>query len=140
MSQVNIAQGGDGGMGLPGKDGGTGPFMHDAINYNVPVATVAQCIMNTGRAMVIDSIVGRTFVAGTGGAATFQIWKAPSGTAPISGTVLHSGTFNMVGTIHTDQVLTLTTTQVAAGEAIWAVPTGTATSAVGSISVNCRPA
>ena len=114
--------------------------MHDCVNYNVPVATTAACIMNTGRAMVIDSIIGRPFVAGTGGAATAAVWKAPSGTAPISGTALHSGTFNLVGTIHTDQPLTLTTTTVAAGEAIWVVFTGTATSAIGHISVNCRPA
>jgi len=140
MSQVNISQGADGGIGLVGKDGGTGQFMHDAVNYNVPVASVAQCIMTKGLAMVIDSIIGRPFVAGTGGAATFTIYKAPSGTSPASGTALHSGTFNMVGTINTDQVLTLTTTTVAAGESIWAVPTGTATSAIGSISVNCRPA
>ena len=137
---VNIAQAGDGGCGLVGRDGGNGPFITNVLNYNVPVATVAVCLLNAGRAMVIDSIIGRPFVAGTGGAATWAVWKAPSGTAPISGTALHSGTFNMVGTINTDQTLTLTTTTVAAGESVWAVPTGTATSAVGSIAINCRPA
>lgn len=137
---VQVKQGGDGGLGLEGKDSGNGAFLHDAINYNVPVAGVAQCLVNVGRAIVIDSIIGRPFVAGTGGAATFTIYKAPSGTAPASGTALHSGTFNMVGTINTDQSLTLTTTTVAAGESVWAVPTGTATSAIGAISLNYRPA
>ena len=90
--------------------------------------------------MVIDSIVCRTFVAGTGGAATIALWKAPSGTAPISGTALPSGPLNMVGTIHTHQLATITVPTVAAGESVWAVFTGTATSAIGSIAVNARPA
>jgi len=136
----NIKQGADGGTGLEGRDGGPGPIIHSTINYNVPVAATAVCLLNAGRAMVIDSIIGRPFVAGTGGAATIALWKAPSGTAPISGTALHSGTFNMVGTIHTDQTLTLTTVAVAAGEAVFAVFTGTATAAIGAITVNARPA
>ena len=140
MSQVNIAQGADGGMGLVGKDGGTGPFLSSVLNYNVPVAAVPILLLDLGRSVVIDSIIGRPFVAGTGGVATWAIWKAPNGTAPTSGTQLHSGSFNMVGTINTDQALTLTTATVAAGEAVWAVPTGTATSAIGGISLNCRPA
>lgn len=137
---VQFKQGGDGAAGLEGKDLGTGAFIHATVNYNVPVAATAVCLINAGRALVLDSIIGRTFVAGTGGAATVALWKAPSGTAPTSGTQLHSGTFNMVGTIHTDQSLTLTTTTVAAGEAVWAVFTGTATSAIGAITVNARPA
>lgn len=137
---VNIAQNGDGGAGLQGKDGGTGPFIHAVQNYNVPVAATAVCLVNAGRALVIDSIIVRPFVAGTGGAATIALWKAPSGTAPTSGTALHSGTGNMVGTINTDQILTLTVPTVAAGESIWAVFTGTATSAIGAIAVNARPA
>ena len=135
-----IKQGADGALGIEGKDAGAGSFMSNVLNYNVPVAATAVCLMNVGRAMVIDTIIGRPFVAGTGGAATVAVWKAPSGTAPISGTQLHSGTFNMVGTINTDQSLTLTTTTVAAGESVWAVFTGTATSAIGAISLNARPA
>ena len=137
---VQYKQGADGAVGLEGKDSGVGSFVHSVVNYNVPVAGVAVCLLNVGRSLVIDSIIGRPFVAGTGGAATYTIYKAPSGTAPASGTALHSGTFNMVGTINTDQSLTLTTTTVAAGESVWAVPTGTATSAVGAISINARPA
>lgn len=137
---VQLKQGGDGGFGLEGKDSGAGPFIQSIVNYNVPVATTAVCLINAGRALVVDSIIGRPFVAGTGGAATAAIWKAPSGTAPISGTALHSGTYNLVGTINTDQTLTLTTLTVAAGESVWAVFTGTATSAIGSIAINCRPA
>jgi hypothetical protein len=137
---VNLKQLDDGGLGLEGKDSGKGSCINTQNNYNVPVATTAICLLNAGRAVVLDSIIVRPFVAGTGGAATIAMWKAPSGTAPISGTALHAGTYNMVGTIHTDQSLTLTTTQVAAGEAVWAVFTGTATSAIGGISLNARPA
>lgn len=136
---IQFKQQDDGGVGLEGKDAGKGPFIQGTVNYNVPVAGVAQCLLNPGRSLVIDSIIGRVRVAGSGGAATYTIYKAASGTAPASGTALHSGTYNMVGTADTDQTLTLTTTTLAAGESIWAVPTGTATSAIGSISVNCRP-
>lgn len=136
----SIKQGADGALGIEGVDAGTGTFIFSTTNYNVPVATTAVCLINAGRALVVDSIIGRTFVAGTGGAATAAIWKAPSGTAPISGTALHSGTFNLVGTINTNQMLTLTNVTIAAGESVWVVYTGTATSAIGSISVNCRPA
>lgn len=137
---VQYKQDSDGGLGLEGKDSGKGPFMTNVVNYNVPVAATAVCLFNAQRAMVIDSIVCRTFVAGTGGAATIALWKAPSGTAPISGTAIHSGTLNMVGTIHTDQLATITVPTVAAGESVWAVFTGTATSAIGAIAVNARPA
>lgn len=132
---VQYKQQADGGLGLEGKDGGTGPQVLGTMNYNVPVAGVATLLFYTTRAVVLDGIEGRTFVAGTGGAATYSFYMAPSGTAPASGTVLHSGTFNMVGTIHTDQPLTLTTTQIPAEYAVWAVPTGTATSAVGGVTV-----
>lgn len=137
---VQLKQGGDGAVGLEGKDSGVGSFVNQIVNYNVPATTTAMCLMSAGRSMVIDAIVGRPFVAGTGGAATAAVWKAPSGIAPISGTALHSGTFNLVGTIHVDQPLTLTTTTVAANEDVWVVFTGTATSAIGAISINARPA
>lgn len=138
---VQYKQGEDGALGLEGKDLDKGAFINPTINYNVPVATTAVCLLNSNRAMIIDSIIGRNFVIGTGGAATAALWKAPSGTAPIAGTALHSGTFNLVGTNHTDQTLTLVSAacRLAAGEAVWAVFTGTATSAIGEISMNVRP-
>ena len=137
---VNLKQGSDGGLGLEGKDSGFGSLVLGTVNYNVPVATTAQLLFYTTRAMILDNLEGRTFVAGTGGAATAAVWMAPSGTAPISGTALHSGTFNLVGTIHTDQPLTLTTTLIPAEYAVWVVYTGTATSAIGGITALGRPA
>lgn len=135
---VNLKQIDDGGMGLEGVDSGKGSFVLGAVNYNVPVATTATCLFNTTRAVILDAIVGRTFVAGTGGAATAAVWIAPSGTAPISGTAAHSGTFNLVGTIHTNQSLTLTNVNVPAGSSVWVVFTGTATSAIGGITAMGR--
>jgi hypothetical protein len=136
---VQLKQGADGGLGLEGKDSGVGTMVLGTINYNVPVATTTALIFYASRAYVLDAIVGRTFVAGTGGAATVSFYLAPSGTAPAAGTVLHSGTFNMVGTINTDQTLTLTTTAIPAGSGVYAVYTGTATSAIGGVSVQGRP-
>jgi hypothetical protein len=130
----NIKQGGDGGLGIEGKDAGNGSVILGTVNYNVPTTGDAHLLFYTARSVVLDAIEGRTFVAGTGGACTATVYMAPSGTAPASGTALHSGTFNLVGTIHTDQGLTLTTTQIPAEYAVWVVYTGTATSAKGGIS------
>ena len=135
---VNISQGADGGMGLQGKDGGLGSLPLGTVNYNVPVATTTTLLFYATRAAILDSIIGRPFVAGTGGAATISFYMSASGTAPASGTVLHSGTFNMVGTINTDQSLTLTTTQIPAGYGVYAVYTGTATSAIGGVTASGR--
>ena len=140
---INLKQQGDGGGGLEGKDLDSGSFIQGSTNYNVPVATTAVLLLAAKRAMVVDAIVGRTFVLGTGGAATVALWKAASGTAPISGTALHTGTFDMVGTLHTNQTLTLSTVtgalQLAAGDSVWAVFTGVATTAIGGITIHCRP-
>lgn len=91
------------------------------------------------RSLTVVSIQGRPDVAGTGGACTAVIRKAPSGTAITSGTVLHSGSYNLVGTVNTLQTLTLSTTAsdltIPAGTAVCFDVTGTATSAVGSITV-----
>jgi len=137
---VQYKQGADGGVGFEGKDSGNGSLQLGHTNYNVPVATTAQLIFYAQRSYVLDALIGRNFVLGTGGAATAAVWMAASGTAPTSGTQLHSGTFNLVGTLHTDQSLTLTTTQIPAGYAVWVVFTGTATSAIGAISAIGRPA
>lgn len=95
------------------------------------------------RAYQVQSIVGRPLVAGTGGAATAEIRKAPSGTASASGTVLHTGTYDLVGTINTNQTLTLSTTAatilLAAGDSLCLDVTGTTTSARGVISVLLLP-
>jgi hypothetical protein len=93
------------------------------------------------RAYLITDIRGYVDILGTNGSAvTGQIATAPSGTAISAGTVMHSGTFNLKGTISTTQVLTLTGSQaVAAGTSLGFILTGTATTAQGSITVTLAP-
>lgn len=136
----NIKQGSDGGMGFEGRDTGNGSLTLGTINYSVPSTGTALLLFYTTRSMILDALEGRTTVAGTGGACTATIYMAPSGTAPASGTALHSGTFNLVGTVNTDQALTLTTTLIPAEYAVYVVFTGTATSATGGITALGRPA
>jgi len=112
------------------------------INY---VASTPDCTFFVAdRAYVIKAIRGRVDVAGTGGACTAQIRKTATATAPASGTVVHSSTYNLVGTANANQALTLSTTAsdllLAPGDALSYDLTGTATSAVGSITVHLSPA
>ena len=138
----NLKNLGDSSMGIEGAGGGDGGFLPITLNYT---ATTVDCTLFTAdRPYVVKAIRGRVDVAGTGGACTAQIRKVPSGTALTSGTVLHSGTYNLVGTAATQQALTLSTTPsdllMAAGDSICYDLTGTATSAVGAISVTLNPA
>ena len=98
--------------------------------------------VNGSQQKVVD-ISGRVRVAGTGGACTLQVFKVPSGSTVANGTLLHSGTYNLVGTVDTNQQLLLVTDQNAltlnAGDGLGYVLTGTATSAVGVIGVTLEP-
>lgn len=111
------------------------------LNY---IATlVTQTIFTAARGYRVKSITGRVRVAGTGGACTIAFFKAPSGTAIGSGTALHSGSFNLVGTADAVQDLTLSAVAGALdlvdGDSIGYVLTGTATSAVGNVSIGLQP-
>lgn len=111
------------------------------LNYIATLAT--QAFWVAPYACVVTDIRGRPRVAGSGGACSLQFFKAPSGTAVGSGTLLHSGTYDMVGTADINQVLTLVANpaslQLAAGDSIGYVLTGTATSAVGTVGVTVEP-
>jgi hypothetical protein len=138
----NIKQLGDSSLGIEGSAGGDGGFIPVTLAY---IATTVDCTLFTAdRPYVVKAIRGRVDVAGTGGACTATIRKVPSGTAITSGTALHTGTYNLVGTAATQQALTLSATAsdllLAAGDSICYDLTGTATSAVGSISVTLNPA
>jgi hypothetical protein len=93
---------------------------------------------------VVQGISGRVEVAGTGGACTFSLFKAPSGTAGASGVLLHTGTFNVAGTAATTQTLVLSTVVGAlslnAGDSIYLALTGVPTSAVGNVTIALNPA
>lgn len=137
-----IRQNGDGSLGIEGTANGDGGFVTAGINYIA--TTVDSTFFVADRPYVVKGIRGRVDVAGTGGACTATIRKVPSGTALASGTALHSGTYNLVGTAATGQALTVSTTDsdllLAAGDAIAYNLTGTATSAVGNITVTLAPA
>lgn len=145
---VDIHQGPDGALEMVGDQNttrnptATGGFCTAAINYNVPAADATFFVAD--RAYVVKGIRGVTDVIGTGGACTATIRKVPSGTALASGTALHTGSFNLVGTALTTQTLVVSTTGsdllLAAGDRIAADFTGTATSAIGCITVSLAPA
>lgn len=138
---VDLKQNPDGSFGLAGVDTGDGGFIPASLPYTATIANGSFFVAD--RAYVVKAIRGRVDVAGTGGACTAVIRKAPSGTAGTSGTALHSGSYNLVGTANANQVLTLSTTEgalrLAAGDCLFFHLTGTPTSAVGSLSVTLAP-
>lgn len=141
---VEFKQFADGSFGLQGDStGGTGEFIPVSGSYSATSAAT-QSLLSASRNYVIQNISGRVDVSGTGGVCTVSFYVAPSGTALASGTLVHSGSFNVAGTVNTRQVLTLSTTAsaliVPAGSSLGYVITGVATSAVGSLSVALSPA
>lgn len=140
---VDLVQRATGGVGLagPASSSATG-FVPVSVNYNVPAADTS--FFTADRAYEVVGIRGTPDVAGTGGACTAVVRKVPSGTAITSGTALHSSSYNLVGTVNTAQTLTLSTTAsdllIAAGDRIAIDYTGTATSAIGSVTVHLAPA
>ena len=138
----NMKQNADSSCGIEGSAGGDGGFLPVTLNY---LAGTTDCtIFTADRPYVVKAIRGRVDVAGTGGACTAVLRKVPSGTAITSGTALHTGSYNLVGTANAQQALTLSTTAsdllLAAGDSIAYDLTGTATSAVGNLSVTLNPA
>ena len=141
---INIKQNSDGSMGLEGAaTGGQGEFIPVTLSY-VAASTATAIIFTASRSYAVQSILGRANVAGTGGACTISLYSVPSGTAVASGTLLHTGSFNVAGTANTNQTLTLSATAAAliipAGNSIGYVITGTPTSAVGVINIAMTPA
>ena len=110
------------------------------VNY---IATlVTQKVFVAPRKLIVVSIMGATRVAGSGGACSIQFWKAASAVAVGSGTLLHAGTFDLVGTADTNQSLVLVSspaTVLNPGDSLGYVLTGTATSAVGSVTITLEP-
>ena len=139
---ANIMQTADGALDIAGKDLKSGGFVVESCEYTA--STVNKVFSTMNRRMIVKAITGFVTVAGTGGAATATIRKVPSGTALASGTALHSGSFNFVGTAVTVQDLTLSTTLsdliLGDGDSLAIDCTGTMTSAAGVISVHMAPA
>ena len=140
---VNLVGGAAVSTGVPGEVQINGNAAIEAICLNYIATLVTQKFFIATRAVRVKAIIGATRVAGSGGACTISFFKAASGTAVGSGTLLHSGSFNLVGTADTNQNLTLSATvadiTLAAGDGIGYVLTGTATSAVGTVTVHVVP-
>lgn len=139
----NLKQNQDGSLGIQGDTKDDGGFIPVSFYWNVPNADTAFFIAD--RPYVVKAIRSRVDTAGTDvGAVTGAIKKAPSATAIASGTALHSGTIDLKGTAATNQAITLSTTastlKIAAGDAIGFDLTGTATAAVGCVTVFLAPA
>jgi hypothetical protein len=135
----NLKHSPDGSMGIQGKDLGAGGFIPVTCEYNA--SSVDKTFFVADRAYRIVGIRGIPDVAGTdGGAVTATIRKAASAVALASGTAVHSGTYNLKGTVITNQTLTLSTTagalDIAAGDRLCIDFTGTLTSATGAITVS----
>lgn len=108
-------------------------------DYLVPVGN--QTIIVAPRPMRLMLLLGRVDVVGTdAGAVTFSFFKAGTGVAPGSGVLVHSGTFNLKGTLNTNQVVPLLTTDAALdfnlGDSLVAVLTGVGTAAKGSVTAS----
>lgn len=115
----------------------------DTVTCNYTASMVTQQIFTENRKSLIVDIRGINRVIGSGGACTVQFFKSASGVAVGSGTLLHSGSYNVVGTADTQQILTLVSNMdsltLNPGDSIGYVLTGTPTSAVGSFSITVEP-
>ena len=145
---VDIRQGADGSFELVGDQSftrnptaGVG-WEAASVFYNVPAVDASFFVAD--RAYVVKGIRGVNDVIGTGGACTAVIRKVPTGTALASGTALHSGSYNLVGTANTNQILALSIVAsdllMAAGDRLAIDYTGVATSAIGVVTVTLAPA
>ncbi len=94
-------------------------------------------------ALRVVAIQGVNTTAGSGGACTLAFYKASDGVAITSGTLLSNDTYNVAGTADVNQYLNLIQTpgvlDLAAGDALGWVLTGTATSAVGEVTITVEP-
>lgn len=119
-------------------------FVQSALNAAIVVPFVYnapddQPFFVADRAYTIASINGRVLVAGTGGAATVQIRRCASGTSVSGGTAVHSGTFNLVGTVDANQSLTVNSPSLPSGSSLGFDVTGVTTSARGVVNVLLLP-
>lgn len=115
-----------------------------AICLPYSASTVTQAIYVSPWGGVVSSIQGRVRVAGSDGSAVnLKFYKAPSGTAAASGTLLHSGSYDCKGTADANQTLTLVTDlsslTLAPGDSLNVVLTGTPTSMVGVVQIMVEP-
>ena len=145
---VQIKQNADASVGLQGTDLDDGGFMTLSMPYSAVVNTAGNFLICSGhvlnRRAVVKAITG-CVDATASVACTLQVWRAPSGTALGSGTLLHTGSFNLQGTVNTNQALALaalaSTLDIPAGTRIgFIINTSPTSNAVGVITVTLAPA
>lgn len=113
----------------------------EVVNVDYIATLVTQAFYVAPAPMIVTGIIGRPSVAGTDGSAvSLSFYKCGAGVTPANGTILHNGSYNLKGTIHTNQILDTVSSAgtsspnplvLAAGDALAYVLTGTATAAVG---------
>lgn len=149
MAGIYTKHHGDGSMGLVGQQvggstqsGAAGEFILVRIPYTA--SSVTQTVFTATRRYIVKSAGGRVDVAGTNGSAvTATIGVADDGEALTSGTPIHTGTYNLKGTVDTNQSLTLATGDdlvISAGQSLGVVFQGTLTAATGALTVALCPA
>ena len=115
------------------------------VDFGYTASSVTQGVFTAAYPVIVTQIYGRPTVAGTGGACSLSFYKAPSGVAMASGTLLHSSSFDLTGTINVNQELSanLVTNQASLtlneGDSLGYVLTGTPTSAVGHVTIAFEP-
>lgn len=141
---VDLVPGAADGTGLDGElrvNGSAAGLIPVSMWYNAPPA-VAIPMFVASRAYRVKRIEGRVLAQGSGGACTGAFWRAASATALGSGTALNTGSYNFVGTIDANQNLTLEAAanlEIAAGNVVGFVVTGTSTAAQGCLTITLAP-
>lgn len=117
--------------------------MSKFVEFQYISTVVTQAIFIAPIKLRLTSIAGVTRVAGSGGACSFSFYKAADGIAMASGSLLHSGNYDLVGTADINQYMTLvndvSVLDFNAGDRLGLVLSGTATSAVGIICATFEP-
>lgn len=138
---------------VPNQGNGAGDYRYLGVQNSTQAAkfitfpyistVVTQHIFIAPTRLRLAAIWGVPRVAGSGGACTFSFYKTKDAVAVASGTILHSGTYDLVGTADTNQYLTLvtdlSTLSFLPGDRLGVALTGTATSAVGAITFQFEP-
>lgn len=140
---TSIKQNTDGSTGLAGPGGGQGEFVALAVRYNA--SSIDETFFTASRRYIVKSVICRPNVAGTDGSAvTAGVNISADGQSIGAGTKCHNSTMDLKGTIHTNQVMSMTNTPseqiLEEGYTLGINYGGTLTSAVGVISVTLCPA
>ncbi len=120
------------------------PVSRNLLTAPVLATTVDTTLFIADTAYEIESLEYVPTVAGTdAGAVTLAVMKCTGTQAPSAGTLTHTGTANLKGTIHTVQALalsaTVANTRLADGDRLAIDVTGVLTAAVGQLTVVLRP-